>query len=156
MAATACTTDPVLPAEWKGLQSWRSFVDARRGLDAEGTITALVCAAFFRVCIASSQHCNSKAVLILTGEYIDPSCEMPVCVQVVPPWDSRCAEAKQQAESLAEHAVAALLTPDPLEKAAVTHHAFERFCSGGMPVGVADAPARVLRPTTCLLICSNI
>lgn len=42
MTATACSADPVAAVEWPGLRSWRSFVDERRGLDAEGKITAQV------------------------------------------------------------------------------------------------------------------
>lgn len=40
-AVTACSPSPV-SQEWDGLTKWRSFIDSRRGLDADGEITASV------------------------------------------------------------------------------------------------------------------
>lgn len=58
-------------------------------------------------------------------------------------WDTRLAD-MELPDTLAEQAVAALLVADPLEKSAMTHHAFTRFCSGGVEVGAANMPERAI------------
>lgn len=40
-----------------------------------------------------------------------------------------------------------LLTEDPKQKALLTHHAWQKFQAGGMPIGHAEPPPQPARPT---------
>ena len=73
-AVTACSPSPV-SQEWDGLTKWRSFIDARRGLNADGKITATV-RPFFRTesgsteddkyCICSRIMHKAQNICLLT------------------------------------------------------------------------------------------
>jgi hypothetical protein len=147
MAVTTSVPAPTSEAsiEWDGLYQWRSFIDSRRGLDAEGKITSSVrppCERF--VTFHGVNQWDSVAY------FVGPDLlrlSITSCVQVAPPWDSKMA-GMQLPDTLAEQAATALLTADPLEKAAVTHCAFKAFLAGGVPVGATDAPERKLH--SCL------
>ncbi|KAL3145253.1 hypothetical protein ABBQ32_000996 [Trebouxia sp. C0010 RCD-2024] len=55
-------------------------------------------------------------------------------------------------QTLAACAAEVLLTEDPKQKALLTHHAWQKFQAGGMPVGQAQPPPQPARPARPQLV----
>lgn len=124
--------------EWAGLPAWRTNpLNELRVWGRDGPATSSD--GFVPVVAESSANAGTLVLHLRNLEK-----ERETCFQ------------GRGARSLAEWGAIVLGTADPIQKAVFTHHAYQLWCNGDLPLGVAQAPESPARPKKPELVISRL